>query len=58
MFNNTNIFLGPLLTPSKVTLRGGAIKVWAGYHATFAKTADKLVAWGLNNYGQLGELLL
>ncbi|XP_059047921.1 regulator of chromosome condensation-like [Achroia grisella] len=45
-----------LLVPSKVTLKGGASKVWAGYHATFAldATKEKLFAWGLNNYGQLG----
>lgn len=44
-----------LLVPSKVTVRGGAKKVWAGYHATFAvNNDDKLLAWGLNNYGQLG----
>ncbi|KAM3968712.1 LOW QUALITY PROTEIN: regulator of chromosome condensation 1 [Aphomia sociella] len=45
-----------LLVPSKVTLKGGASKVWAGYHATFALNAanEKLFAWGLNNYGQLG----
>lgn len=45
-----------LLVPSKVTLKGGAKRVWAGYHATFAldATNDKIFAWGLNNYGQLG----
>ncbi|XP_028157338.1 regulator of chromosome condensation-like isoform X2 [Ostrinia furnacalis] len=44
-----------LLVPMKVTLKGGARRVWAGYHATFALDAnDKVFAWGLNNYGQLG----
>ncbi|XP_053620968.1 regulator of chromosome condensation isoform X2 [Plodia interpunctella] len=46
-----------LLVPSKVTLKGGASRVFAGYHATFALDAsgqDKVFAWGLNNYGQLG----
>ncbi|XP_060807951.1 regulator of chromosome condensation [Amyelois transitella] len=46
-----------LLVPSKVTLKGGARAVWAGYHATFALHAggqDRVFAWGLNNYGQLG----
>ncbi|KAL0860080.1 hypothetical protein ABMA27_010395 [Loxostege sticticalis] len=45
-----------LLAPMKVTLKGGARRVWAGYHATVALDAnnDKLFAWGLNNYGQLG----
>ncbi|KAL4706173.1 hypothetical protein ACJJTC_015041 [Scirpophaga incertulas] len=45
-----------LLTASRVTLKGGASRVWAGYHATFALDAanDKVFAWGLNNYGQLG----
>ncbi|CAH0757279.1 unnamed protein product [Diatraea saccharalis] len=45
-----------LLTPGKVTLKGGACRVWAGYHATFALHAHtrRVYAWGLNNYGQLG----
>ncbi|XP_068624475.1 regulator of chromosome condensation-like [Battus philenor] len=45
-----------LLTPSKVILKCGASRVWAGYHATFVldATGDKVFAWGLNNYGQLG----
>ncbi|CAH0403640.1 unnamed protein product [Chilo suppressalis] len=44
-----------LLTPGKVTLKGGASRIWAGYHATFAMhTNEKMYAWGLNNYGQLG----
>lgn len=45
-----------LLVPSKVTLKLGASRVWAGYHATFVLDAnkDKMFAWGLNNYGQLG----
>ncbi|CAG9573034.1 unnamed protein product [Danaus chrysippus] len=45
-----------LLVPSKVILKGGACRVWAGYHATFVMdaTSDKMFAWGLNNYGQLG----
>ncbi|XP_052742751.1 regulator of chromosome condensation [Bicyclus anynana] len=45
-----------LLTPSKVTLKAGASRIWAGYHATFVLDAnkDKVFAWGLNNYGQLG----
>ncbi|KAG6464832.1 hypothetical protein O3G_MSEX014755 [Manduca sexta] len=45
-----------LLVPSKVTLKLGASRIWAGYHATFALDAnsDKMFAWGLNNYGQLG----
>ncbi|XP_026324538.1 regulator of chromosome condensation-like isoform X2 [Hyposmocoma kahamanoa] len=45
-----------LLVPSKVTLKGGASRVWAGYHATFILDGgqDKVIAWGLNNYGQLG----
>ncbi|CAH2062022.1 unnamed protein product, partial [Iphiclides podalirius] len=45
-----------LLAPSKVILKGGASRVWAGYHATFVLDAnnDKMFAWGLNNYGQLG----
>jgi alpha-tubulin suppressor-like RCC1 family protein len=51
------LVVGALLTPMKVTLKGGAARVWAGYHATFAlhSTGDKLYAWGLNNYGQLGQ---
>ncbi|KAI5639587.1 regulator of chromosome condensation (RCC1) repeat domain-containing protein [Phthorimaea operculella] len=34
----------------------GASRVWAGYHATVIldASADKVYAWGLNNYGQLG----
>ncbi|XP_047509678.1 regulator of chromosome condensation isoform X1 [Pieris napi] len=45
-----------LLVPSKVTLKCVVSRVWAGYHATFALDAvsDKMFAWGLNNYGQLG----
>ncbi|KAI8433555.1 hypothetical protein MSG28_015581 [Choristoneura fumiferana] len=45
-----------LLAPSKVTLKWAASHVWAGYHATFALdgSTDKMFAWGLNNYGQLG----
>ncbi|CAH0718614.1 unnamed protein product, partial [Brenthis ino] len=45
-----------LLVPSKVTLKAGASQIWAGYHATFALDAasEKMFAWGLNNYGQLG----
>ncbi|XP_045781026.1 regulator of chromosome condensation isoform X1 [Maniola jurtina] len=45
-----------LLVPSKVTLKTGVSRVWAGYHATFVLDAnkDKMFAWGLNNYGQLG----
>ncbi|XP_049882185.1 regulator of chromosome condensation-like isoform X2 [Pectinophora gossypiella] len=45
-----------LLVPSKVTLKAGASRVWAGYHATFVLDAsqEKMFAWGLNNYGQLG----
>ncbi|XP_072933986.1 regulator of chromosome condensation isoform X2 [Epargyreus clarus] len=45
-----------LLVPSKVMLKAGAARVWAGHHATFAldATHGKLFAWGLNNYGQLG----
>ncbi|XP_039761735.1 regulator of chromosome condensation isoform X2 [Pararge aegeria] len=45
-----------LLVPSKVTLKAGASRIWAGYHATFVLDAnkDKMFAWGLNNYGQLG----
>ncbi|XP_013145733.1 PREDICTED: regulator of chromosome condensation-like [Papilio polytes] len=45
-----------LLTPAKVTLKMGASRVWAGCHATFVLDAngDKVFAFGLNNYGQLG----
>ncbi|PZC82935.1 hypothetical protein B5X24_HaOG209378 [Helicoverpa armigera] len=44
-----------LLVPSKVTLKAGGSRIWAGYHATFVlDTNDKMFAWGLNNYGQLG----
>ncbi|CAG4993042.1 unnamed protein product, partial [Colias eurytheme] len=45
-----------LLVPSKVTLKAVVSHIWAGYHATFALDAntDKMFAWGLNNYGQLG----
>ncbi|CAH0598770.1 unnamed protein product [Chrysodeixis includens] len=44
-----------LLVPSKVTLKAGASRVWAGYHATVVlDNNDRLYAWGLNNYGQLG----
>ncbi|XP_013178630.1 PREDICTED: regulator of chromosome condensation-like [Papilio xuthus] len=45
-----------LLTPAKVTLKFGASRVWAGCHATFVLDAngDKVFAFGLNNYGQLG----
>lgn len=45
-----------LLVPSKVVLKSGASRIWAGYHATFALdgASDKMFAWGLNNYGQLG----
>ncbi|XP_063630518.1 regulator of chromosome condensation [Cydia splendana] len=45
-----------LLAPAKVTLKWAASHIWAGYHATFALdvAADKMFAWGLNNYGQLG----
>ncbi|XP_038217068.1 regulator of chromosome condensation isoform X2 [Zerene cesonia] len=45
-----------LLVPSKVTLKAVVSRIWAGYHATFALDAntDKMFAWGLNNYGQLG----
>ncbi|CAK1595156.1 unnamed protein product, partial [Parnassius mnemosyne] len=45
-----------LLVPSKVILKCGASRVWAGYHATFILDAagEKVFAWGLNNYGQLG----
>ncbi|XP_035450954.1 regulator of chromosome condensation isoform X2 [Spodoptera frugiperda] len=44
-----------LLVPSKVTLKAGGARIWAGYHATFVlDNNDKMLAWGLNNYGQLG----
>lgn len=45
-----------LLVPSKVTLKRVVARVWAGYHATFVSDAnsDKIFAFGLNNYGQLG----
>lgn len=44
-----------LLTPARVTLRGAASAVWAGHHASFAlQPTGRLLAWGLNNYGQLG----
>ncbi|GBP06418.1 Regulator of chromosome condensation [Eumeta japonica] len=45
-----------LLVPSKVMFRPGASRIWAGYHATFAldTNGEKVYAWGLNNYGQLG----
>ncbi|XP_063370605.1 regulator of chromosome condensation [Cydia amplana] len=45
-----------LLAPAKVTLKWAASHIWAGYHATVAldTAADKMFAWGLNNYGQLG----
>ncbi|CAK1549363.1 unnamed protein product [Leptosia nina] len=45
-----------LLVPSKVPLKFIVSRIWAGYHATFALDAntDKMFAWGLNNYGQLG----
>ncbi|XP_075987521.1 regulator of chromosome condensation 1 isoform X2 [Anticarsia gemmatalis] len=48
--------LSALLVPSKVTLKAGASRIWAGYHATFVLDAnnEKMFAWGLNNYGQLG----
>ncbi|XP_026743457.1 regulator of chromosome condensation-like, partial [Trichoplusia ni] len=44
-----------LLVPARVTLKAGASRVWAGYHATVVQDSnDKMFAWGLNNYGQLG----
>ncbi|KAJ8707946.1 hypothetical protein PYW08_010312 [Mythimna loreyi] len=44
-----------LLVPAKVTLKAGGARIWAGYHATFVlDNNDKMFAWGLNNYGQLG----
>ncbi|XP_047541079.1 regulator of chromosome condensation-like [Vanessa atalanta] len=44
-----------LLSPARVSLRGGAAAVWAGHHASFAlQPAGRMLAWGLNNYGQLG----
>lgn len=48
--------LSALLVPTKVTLKAGASRIWAGYHATFVLDAnnEKMFAWGLNNYGQLG----
>lgn len=49
------MFPGALLVPSKVTLKAGGARIWAGYHATFVlDNNDKMLAWGLNNYGQLG----
>ncbi|XP_041985672.1 regulator of chromosome condensation-like isoform X2 [Aricia agestis] len=48
---------GALLVPAKVTVKGGGVgvsAVWAGSHATFAVSGGKVLAWGLNNYGQLG----
>lgn len=51
------LFPGALLVPGRVTLKQGASAVWAGYHATFVLDAaqEKVFAFGLNNYGQLGE---
>ncbi|KAH9634843.1 hypothetical protein HF086_016122, partial [Spodoptera exigua] len=47
-----------LLVPSKVTLKAGGARIWAGYHATFVlDNNDKMLAWGLNNYGQLGSVV-
>ncbi|KAJ0170438.1 hypothetical protein K1T71_013809 [Dendrolimus kikuchii] len=45
-----------LLVPSKVNLKRLIGRIWAGSHATFVLDAntDKVFAFGLNNYGQLG----
>ncbi|KAG7295142.1 hypothetical protein JYU34_022097 [Plutella xylostella] len=44
-----------LLVPGKVTLKSPIAAIWAGYHATFAlDSSHTMMAWGLNNYSQLG----
>ncbi|XP_048488202.1 regulator of chromosome condensation [Plutella xylostella] len=44
-----------LLVPGKVTLKSPISAIWAGYHATFAlDSSHTMLAWGLNNYSQLG----
>ena len=49
-----------LLTPMRVVVGGEeVVDVWAGGYSSFALTSSgKVYAWGLNNYYQLGSLLL
>ena len=58
---NSRFGLASLLKPSQVRFQfkylGKIQNIWAGHYSTFCKVADKneIIAFGLNNYNQLGE---